>query len=92
MSFFMGGFSGPRTVGKGRAGFALRGATEGGAPSGPVAGPPEYAPAEGIMMAYEGQTGWKRILENMAASITTAGEAMDVLRFACLLCASARTI
>jgi agmatine deiminase len=48
---------------------------EGGEPAGRVVCPPEYAPMEGILMAYEGQTGWKRILQQMAARITNEGGA-----------------
>ena len=47
----------------------------GGGPEGEVRCPAEYEPAEGILMAYEGSTGWRRILEQMAVHITTAGDA-----------------
>lgn len=50
----------------------LRGAS---VPFGPVVCPPEYGPMEGILMAYEGQSGWQAILREMAAHITTAGNA-----------------
>ena len=62
-------------VAEGLAGFVARGLSEGQQPAGRVACPPEYAPMEGILMAYEGQTGWKRILEQMAARITNEGGA-----------------
>ncbi len=46
-----------------------------GAPQGPVRCVAEYEPMEGIMIAYEGSSGWLLILRQMAAQITTVGEA-----------------
>ena len=60
-------------VAEGLPGLMLRGTS--GEPAGRVVCPPEYAPAEGILLAYEGQTGWKRILDRMAAWITNEGGA-----------------
>ncbi len=44
-------------------------------PSGPVRAVAEYEPMDGIILAYEGLPGWKTILQNMAAGITTTGNA-----------------
>ena len=44
-------------------------------PSGPLRTPAEYEPMDGILLAYEGSTAWMIILEQMAALITTVGEA-----------------
>ncbi len=46
-----------------------------GAPTGPVRCAAEYEPMEGIMIAYEGSSGWLSILRQMAAQITTVGGA-----------------
>ncbi len=51
---------------------ALRGA---GTPQGPVHCVAEYEPMDGILMAYEGSSGWLLILRQMAAQITTVGNA-----------------
>ncbi|MBZ0172774.1 MAG: agmatine deiminase family protein [Phycisphaerales bacterium] len=48
-----------------------RGAT----PAGLVHCVAEYEPMEGILMAYEGSAGWRVILDQMAAEITTVGDA-----------------
>ncbi|HZW09744.1 MAG TPA: agmatine deiminase family protein [Phycisphaerales bacterium] len=45
------------------------------APSGPLWCPPEYAPTEAIFMAWEGTSQWNNILAQMAAKITTIGDA-----------------
>ncbi|KAA0214307.1 MAG: hypothetical protein DYG94_07690 [Leptolyngbya sp. PLA3] len=45
------------------------------APPGPVRTPAEYDPAEGILIAWEGTTGWLNILAQMARDITTIGNA-----------------
>ena len=50
----------------------------GGAPTGPLWCPPEYAPCEAIFMSWEGPSSWKNILAQMAAQITTVGDA-DVI-------------
>jgi len=47
----------------------------GALPQGLVRCPAEYEPTEGILMAYEGSSGWKRILDQMAARITNEGDA-----------------
>lgn len=47
----------------------------GGAPTGPVTCPPEYAPCEGIMFAYDGSGSWLDIIDTMVAQITTIGNA-----------------
>jgi hypothetical protein len=60
-------------VAEGLPAFMLRGVAS--EPVGRVVCPPEYAPMEGILMAYEGQSGWKRILDQMAARITNEGDA-----------------
>jgi len=44
-------------------------------PVGPVRAVAEYEPMEGILLAYEGSAGWKLILQQMAAAITTIGDA-----------------
>lgn len=46
-----------------------------GAPTGPVRCAAEYEPMEGILIAYEGSSGWLSILRQMAVQITTVGEA-----------------
>jgi agmatine/peptidylarginine deiminase len=50
----------------------LRGAAT---PQGPVHCVAEYEPMEGILMAYEGSSGWLTILRTMASHITTSGDA-----------------
>lgn len=50
-----------------------RGATE--VPVGPVHCPAEYEPMDGILIAYEGPSGWLAILDQMATQITTLGNA-----------------
>lgn len=52
---------------------AERGAGE--APTGPVFCPPEYAPMDGILIAWRGPTAWLNILRDMAVQITTVGDA-----------------
>ncbi len=47
----------------------------GAAPTGPLWCPPEYAPMEAILMAWEGSTSWNNILAEMGALITTIGDA-----------------
>ncbi|MBK7403349.1 MAG: agmatine deiminase family protein [Phycisphaerales bacterium] len=47
----------------------------GAAPTGPLWCPPEYAPAEAILIAWEGTAAWNSILAQMAAKITTVGDA-----------------
>jgi agmatine/peptidylarginine deiminase len=47
----------------------------GGAPTGPLWCPPEYAPCEALFMAWEGTTSWNNILAQMGAQITTVGDA-----------------
>jgi len=47
----------------------------GAAPTGEVRCVAEYEPMEGIMMAYDGSSGWLLILRQMAAQITTVGGA-----------------
>jgi len=44
-------------------------------PTGPVRAVAEYEPMDGIILAYEGLAGWKTIIDNMAAKITTIGNA-----------------
>jgi agmatine/peptidylarginine deiminase len=44
-------------------------------PSGPVRAVAEYEPMDGIIMAYEGPSGHLAILDQMAANITTIGDA-----------------
>ncbi len=46
-----------------------------GAPTGPVRCAAEYEPMEGILIAYEGSSGWLSILRQMAEQITTVGGA-----------------
>ena len=45
-------------------------------PTGPVVCPGEYAPMEGIILAWEGPTEWLDIVAQMAAQITTTGNAI----------------
>ncbi len=45
------------------------------APPGTVRTPAEYDPMEGIMIAWNGSSGWLSILANMAREITTVGDA-----------------
>ncbi len=45
-------------------------------PTGPVLCPGEYAPMEGIILAWEGPTQWLDIVAEMAAKITTVGNAI----------------
>ncbi|RMH14725.1 MAG: hypothetical protein D6695_00385 [Planctomycetota bacterium] len=45
------------------------------APPGLVRTPAEYDPCEGIMIAWEGISGWRTILAQMARDITTIGDA-----------------
>ena len=52
--------------------FAERG---GAAPTGPLWCPPEYAPAQAVLIAWEGTSSWNNILAQMAAKITTVGDA-----------------
>lgn len=44
-------------------------------PSGPLHTPAEYEPMDGVLLAYQGPSSWKTILDQMAANITTIGEA-----------------
>lgn len=44
-------------------------------PPGPIACPGEYAPAQGILMAWEGSTAQNNILATMCRHITTTGSA-----------------
>jgi len=44
-------------------------------PTGPIDCPAEYEPMEAVMFAYEGYGSWKDILDQMAAEITTTGDA-----------------
>ena len=44
-------------------------------PSGPLYCPAEFEPMESIMLAYDGSPGWLAILDQMAAAITTTGDA-----------------
>ncbi len=44
-------------------------------PPGAVRAVAEYEPMESIILAWEGSGGWKTILEQMAAAITTTGDA-----------------
>ena len=44
-------------------------------PTGPVRAVAEYEPMDGIILAYEGNSGWKQILRTMAVNITTVGNA-----------------
>lgn len=44
-------------------------------PSGPIQTPAEYDPVEGILLSYQGSSSWKSILDQMAAQITTLGNA-----------------
>jgi len=55
---------------------ALRGVTS--PPTGPVHCVAEYEPMEAILLAWEGGSSWENILADMAASITTIGDA-DVI-------------
>ncbi|MBL7007624.1 MAG: agmatine deiminase family protein [Planctomycetes bacterium] len=58
------------------AGHPLGGARAATAPpSGPVHCPPEYAPMDGIFIAWEGTSGFTTVLAQMAAEITTTGDA-----------------
>jgi len=52
-----------------------------GAPTGVVVGPGEYAPCEGIIMAWEGGTALNNIQRQMTAQITTVGGADVYLMF-----------
>ncbi|MBU6412349.1 MAG: agmatine deiminase family protein [Planctomycetes bacterium] len=45
-------------------------------PSGPVRCASEYEPMEGIILAWEGPTSWTDIVAQMAAAITTSGNAL----------------
>ncbi|MCA9294353.1 MAG: agmatine deiminase family protein [Phycisphaerales bacterium] len=47
----------------------------GGAPTGPVTCPPEYAPCDGLLFAYEGSGSWLDIVDAMCAQVTTVGNA-----------------
>ncbi len=47
----------------------------GGAPTGPLWCPPEYAPTERLLMAWEGSDSWNLVLARMAAQVTTVGDA-----------------
>ncbi|USN99211.1 MAG: agmatine deiminase family protein [Phycisphaeraceae bacterium] len=49
----------------------LRGDT----PTGPIHCTGEYEPVEGLLLAYEGTASWLSILNQMAAKITTVGDA-----------------
>ncbi|MGE3181862.1 MAG: agmatine deiminase family protein [Phycisphaerae bacterium] len=51
----------------------LRGATA--PPTGPIVCPGEYDPMDAILVAWEGTSGWTSILAQMAAQITTVGDA-----------------
>ena len=44
-------------------------------PTGNLHTPAEYDPMEGILLAYEGTLSWKSILDQLAANITTLGDA-----------------
>ncbi len=44
-------------------------------PTGPVSCPGEYAPMDGILIAWEGPSAWLSILAQMTAQITTVGDA-----------------
>jgi agmatine deiminase len=44
-------------------------------PTGPVVCPGEYEPMEGIILAWEGPTDWLNVVAEMAALITTVGNA-----------------
>lgn len=45
-------------------------------PTGPIMCPGEYAPMEGIILAWEGPSDWLDIVAQMAAKITTTGNAI----------------
>lgn len=51
----------------------------GGAPTGPLWCPPEYAPCEAVLIAWEGSSSWNSILAQMAAQITTVGDAKVIV-------------
>ncbi len=53
--------------------YDLRGSTP--PPDGPIVCPGEYAPMDGILIAWEGTTAWLNILAQMARHITTVGNA-----------------
>lgn len=44
-------------------------------PTGPIHCPAEYEPMAGILVSYQGAAGWLDILDQMAAHITTTGNA-----------------
>lgn len=44
-------------------------------PTGPVHCAAEYEPMDGLLMAWEGQSGWTAILRQMAVQVTTVGQA-----------------
>lgn len=44
-------------------------------PTGPVRAPAEYDPMDGVLLSYRGLSSWKTILDQMAAHITTTGDA-----------------
>ena len=44
-------------------------------PTGPLHCAAEYEPMDGIMLAWEGPSSWKSILQQMAVAITTVGQA-----------------
>ena len=49
--------------------------TRGAPPVGPLWCPPEYHPCQAILIAWEGSSTWKNILAQLAAQITTVGDA-----------------
>jgi len=50
-------------------------------PVGPLYTPSEYDPMAGVLLSYRGPSSWKTILDQMAANITTIGDA-DVIAIA----------
>lgn len=53
----------------------------GGAPTGPLVGPGEYAPCDGLLLAWEGGTTLNQIQSQMIRHITTTGNAKVYLMF-----------
>ena len=64
----------PREAALWNSGYGLRG-TGTLPPEGALYCPPEYAPMDGILIAWEGSTSWKNILGRMCGQITTTGNA-----------------
>jgi len=64
----------PREAALWNSGYGLRG-TGTLPPEGALYCPPEYAPMDGILIAWEGSTSWKNILGRMGGHITTTGDA-----------------